>query len=70
MVTELKVSVNVSAMDVSYISIVISSAGFRTRHTGHVPRGLHKIGPPQKQTFVFKYLGCMSYVSQSLQFTL
>ena len=24
------------------------SAGFRTRHTGHVPRGLHKKGPPQK----------------------
>ena len=25
-----------------------SSAGFRTGHTGHVPRGLHKKGPPQK----------------------
>ena len=23
-----------------------SSAGFRTRHTGHLPRGLHKKGPP------------------------
>ena len=26
----------------------IHSAGFRTGHTGHVPRGLHKKGPPQK----------------------
>ena len=26
----------------------INSAGFRTGHTGHVPRGLHKKGPPQK----------------------
>ena len=26
----------------------IGSAGFRTGHTGHVPRGLHKKGPPQK----------------------
>ena len=24
------------------------SDGFRTRHTGHVPRGLHNKGPPQK----------------------
>ena len=53
MENELKVSVNASAMDVSYISIVTSSAGFRTRHKGHVPRGLHKTGPPQKQTFVY-----------------
>ena len=28
----------------------VSSAGFRTGQTGHVPRGLHKKGPPQKQT--------------------
>ena len=36
------------------------SAGFRTRHTGHVSRGLHIKGPPQKKTLK-KYLGCMSY---------
>ena len=30
--------------------VVVYSAGFRTRHTGHVPRGLHKKGPPQKYT--------------------
>ena len=36
------------------------SAGFRTGHTGHVPRGLHKKGPPQKYTLK-KYLGWMSY---------
>ena len=26
-----------------------NSAGFRTRHTGHVPRGIHKQGPPQER---------------------
>ena len=34
------------------LACVYTSAGFRTGHTGHVPRGLHKKGPPQKQTCV------------------
>ena len=37
------------------------SAGFRTGHTGHVPRGLHKKGPPQKYTLK-KYLAGLDVI--------
>ena len=32
----------------NHANILAGSAGFRTGHTGHVPRGLHKKGPPHK----------------------
>ena len=41
-------SYKIACRSAGNVSASLSSAGFRTRHTGHVLRGLHKKGTPQK----------------------
>ena len=48
------------------LSMYKDSAGFRTGQTGHVPRGLHKKGPPQKQT-IFLDIEDVCHTCHSLQ---